>query len=185
VTFHATASDPDGDSLTYQWSTSQGSLSGSGDTVTLDTTGMGGGSVTVTVTVSDGKCPRSDSPTLTINAPPVKRTASLLSSCDSYKARNDTRPNNECKAFLDSAVSQLQQDPRAILVVQGFSQDKEKANVAQQRAERVRDYLVSKGIDAGRIKVVAKGTSPAPAATADNNKFVAIYIVPEGADEPQ
>jgi len=184
VTFHATASDADGDSLSYQWSTSSGSLSGSGDTVTLDTAGMGGGSVRVTVTVTDGKCQQNDSASVTINAKPRKPVATSLSSCNTYKANNDTRPDNACKGYLDDAAARLQQDPRAILVVQGFSQAKEKANVAQQRAERVRDYLVSKGIDAGRIKVVAKGTAPAPGASADNNKVVAMWIVPEGADEP-
>ena len=185
VTFHATASDADGDPLQYQWSTSSGSLSGSGDTVTLDTTGMGGGSVRVTVTVSDGKCQQNDSASVTINAKPPKPVAKPLSSCNTYKTNNDTRPDNTCKGFLDDAAAQLQSDPRAILVVQGFSQAKEKANVAQQRAERVRDYLVSKGIDAGRIKVVAKGNTPAPGAPADNNKVVAMWIVPEGAEEPQ
>jgi len=119
------------------------------------------------------------------NAKPRKPVATSLSSCNTYKTNNDTRPDNTCKGYLDDAAAQLQRDPRAILVVQGFSQAKEKANVAQQRAERVRDYLVGKGIDAGRIKVVAKGTASAPGAAADNNKVVAMWIVPEGADEPQ
>jgi hypothetical protein len=185
VTFHATASDPDGDPLTYQWSTSSGSLSGSGDTVTLDTSGMTGGSVRVTVTVNDGKCQQNDSASVTINAKPVKPVSTQLSSCNTYKANNDSRPDNACKGYLDDAAARLQQDPRAILVIQGYSQAKERANVAQQRAERVRDYLVSKGIDAGRIKVVAKGNAPAAGAPADNNKVVLIFLVPEGADEPQ
>jgi len=175
VTFHAVGNDADGDSLTYQWTTDQGTLSGSGDTVTLDTSGLSG-TINVRVTVSDGKCTGSDSASVTINQPPPKPVATQLSTCGGYKARNDTRPNNECKAFLDQAASQLQQNPRAILVVQGFSEEKERSNVAQQRAERVRDYLIGKGIDASRIKVVAKGTK---------DKSVAIWLVPEGADEPQ
>jgi len=185
VTFHATGRDADGDPLTYQWSSSSGTLSGSGDTVTLDTSGMPGGSVRVSVTVSDGKCQGSDSANLTINAKPIPPSATQLSSCNTYKRLNDTRPDNTCKGFLDDAAARLQQDPRAVLVVQGYSQDKEKANIAQQRAERVRDYLVSKGIDSSRIKVVAKGNTPAPGASADNNKVVAIWLVPEGASEPQ
>src|SRR5882724_10117694 len=45
VTFNVPSSYPDGVSLTYQWSASSGTLSGSGDTVTLDTTALSAGSV--------------------------------------------------------------------------------------------------------------------------------------------
>jgi len=77
----------------------------------------------------------------------------------------------------------LQQNPRAILVVQGFSEEKERPNVAQQRAERVRDYLTKAGIDASRIKVVSKGTATAPGASGPSQAVV-IWFVPEGAKEP-
>jgi hypothetical protein len=185
VTFHVSSSYPDDRSTTYWWSASSGSISGSGDTVTLDTTGLSAGTVRVKVTVSDGKCQGTDSATLTINSKATPPPLALISSiCDTYKRLNDTKPDNTCKAFLDDDTARLQRDPRAVLVVQGYSQGKEKANIAQQRAERIRDYLVSKGIDSSRIKVQSKGNVPAPNALADNNKVVVIWLVPKGAIEP-
>jgi outer membrane protein OmpA-like peptidoglycan-associated protein len=51
----ANASDPDGDKLTYSWSSSGGKISGTGDTATFDATGIAPGKYTVTVTVRDKK----------------------------------------------------------------------------------------------------------------------------------
>ncbi len=50
----ANATDPDGDSLTYSWSSSEGTITGTGDTVTFSAP-QSGGQFTVTVTVSDGQ----------------------------------------------------------------------------------------------------------------------------------
>jgi len=55
TTVRASAVDPDGDKLTYVWSTSGGKITGSGDTATFDATGVAPGKYTVTVTVSDKK----------------------------------------------------------------------------------------------------------------------------------
>lgn len=62
------ASDPDGDPLTYTWTASEGSISGSGLTATWTRVAEGGQVQpgTVTVTVSDG---RGGSDTLTIHRP--------------------------------------------------------------------------------------------------------------------
>ncbi|MBA7611977.1 hypothetical protein ES703_19210 [subsurface metagenome] len=48
------ASDPDGDELTYTWSTERGAISGEGDTVTW-TAPSEYGNYVITVTVSDGR----------------------------------------------------------------------------------------------------------------------------------
>jgi outer membrane protein OmpA-like peptidoglycan-associated protein len=49
----ASAIDPDGDILTYSWSTTGGKIDGSGDTVTFDASNIAPGKYTLTVTVSD------------------------------------------------------------------------------------------------------------------------------------
>ena len=55
IELRAKASDPDGDKLTYSWSSTGGAVSGSGETATFNATGVRAGSYTVTVTVDDGR----------------------------------------------------------------------------------------------------------------------------------
>jgi outer membrane protein OmpA-like peptidoglycan-associated protein len=55
TTVRCSATDPDGDPLTFSWATSGGKISGAGDTVTFDATGIAPGKYTVTATVSDGR----------------------------------------------------------------------------------------------------------------------------------
>ncbi|MCI0337823.1 MAG: PKD domain-containing protein, partial [Acidobacteria bacterium] len=54
VALSATASDPDGDTLLYQWTNTGGRLVGEGTSTTFDTTGLAPGDYTVTVQVDDG-----------------------------------------------------------------------------------------------------------------------------------
>ena len=52
VQLRANATDPDGDSLRYQWSSSAGTVSGNGPQASVDTSGVSGASGSVQVTVS-------------------------------------------------------------------------------------------------------------------------------------
>ena len=54
VRLSATASDPDGDTLLYTYSTTGGRITGDGPNATLDLTGVAPGTYTVTVEVDDG-----------------------------------------------------------------------------------------------------------------------------------
>ena len=72
-TVTATASDPDGDMLTYRWTTPQGTLASPAERQTLWTAPQQEGPVPVTVTVDDGKGgTASDTVTIQVTRPPVK-----------------------------------------------------------------------------------------------------------------
>lgn len=54
VAISARASDPDGDTLTYKWTTTGGRIVGEGPNVTFDSAGLAAGDYTVTCEVDDG-----------------------------------------------------------------------------------------------------------------------------------
>jgi hypothetical protein len=69
VQLSATATDPDGDTLLYTYSTTGGRVSGDGPNATLDLTGAAPGTYTVTVEVDDGcGCIAFTSTTVTVEA---------------------------------------------------------------------------------------------------------------------
>ena len=87
VQLRANATDPDGDNLSYQWSTSAGTISGSGQTASVDTSGVntntGSVQVTVNLTVKDqrgGTATGSRSFTVIGNARPGPMSASVAQS---------------------------------------------------------------------------------------------------------
>lgn len=73
VALSATASDPDGDTLLYSWTTTGGRISGDGTSTSFDTTGLAPGEYTITVQVDDGcGCVAFDSKTIRVtNCPPL------------------------------------------------------------------------------------------------------------------
>jgi hypothetical protein len=73
VALRAIASDPDGDTLLYSWTSTGGRIIGEGANVSLDTTGLAPGDYTVTVQVDDGcGCVAFDSRTIRVSdCPPL------------------------------------------------------------------------------------------------------------------
>jgi outer membrane protein OmpA-like peptidoglycan-associated protein len=175
--------------LTYSYSASAGSVSGSGTTATFNSTGAPTGAAGITCNVKDDKGHSASANTsVTITAPyvkPIPHVQPLASISFEKDTKRPGRVDNEAKAILDGIALSLQNAPDAKLVVVGESTAAEKApkkghkhakveDLAAQRAVNVKDYLVTdKGIDASRISVA---TGTADSATVEN------YLVPAGAN---
>lgn len=191
ATITATGVSPQNRPLTYSYTASAGSISGTGNTATLSTAGAPAGSITVTANVSDDKGQTaSGTCSVTVNAPaaPAPKTSTLCSITFSRDKRRPARVDNEAKACLDDVALNAQRSADASLVVVGNSTADEQnppkakkgkkaatpANLAAQRAVNTKDYLVKeKGIDASRIQV---RTGTAGAQEVEN------YLVPAGAN---
>ena len=146
------ATDPDGDRLTYSWSADDRSQSGNQSSLSINTTGFAGGSHTVTATARDdrgGTCTASATFSVT-------ETAIIQ--------MEGTRPDNVAKAQLDEIALKMEQNPRLKAVISGHTDDRgsESANqrLGLRRAEALKDYLVKeRGIDPGRIETASAGES--------------------------
>jgi outer membrane protein OmpA-like peptidoglycan-associated protein len=181
--------------LTYSYSASAGTVTGSGTTATFSSTGAPTGAVELTCNATDDKGQTATANTsVTIMAPyvaPVPHTQALCSISFSKDKARPTRVDNEAKACLDEIALDLQKQPDAKAVVVGNSDAKEKAKTAKEekaalknkhvkvadtaaeRAVNAKEYLVTeKGIDASRISVA---TGAADGQTAED------YLVPSGA----
>lgn len=161
------------------WTSSAGSISGSGNTATLNTTGASPGPITVNATCTDSRGLNvSASTQVTVETPPPPPPqASQLSSCDFPNTKKPWRVDNTCKAVLDDVAQRLQHDPDAKLVIVGNAEPTEKRkDLAAERAVDAKAYLsggeAKQGIDASRIEV---RTGSGGTKTAD------FWIVPAGA----
>jgi outer membrane protein OmpA-like peptidoglycan-associated protein len=196
-TVTATGLSPQNRPLTYSYSATAGTISGSGTTATFTSTGAPTGAAGITCNVTDDKGQTATaSTTVTITAPyvaPVPHTEALCSITFEKDKKRPARVDNEAKACLDEVALDLQKQSDAKAVVVGNADAKEKAKTAKeeaaaakrkhpkpvedlavQRAVNTKDYLVTeKGIDASRISV-ATGTT-------DGQK-VEDYLVPSGAN---
>jgi hypothetical protein len=193
VRVRANASDPDGDTLTYEWSASQGRIVGSGPSVTFDSTGMRpGSSATITVRVSDGRGGTASS-TCNVRTPEAKVAPAVVTCVAGGFPRNLARITNVDKACLDDVATRMRQDPRSRVIVVGHADSGERFPevIARQRAEAVKDYLVrERGIEESRITTrSAAATRPldtgTDAAARARNRRVEVIFVPEGATPPE
>ena len=156
------------------WSATGGSISGSGNTATLDTTGASAGPITASATCTDSRGLSSRATaSVNVEVPPPPPQASKLNEI-AFK-RNSARVDNTAKAILDDVALRLQREADARAVIVGYADPKElkSSTLAAQRAANAKEYLSKeKGIDPGRIEL---RTSNAGGMKAD------IYIVPAGA----
>jgi hypothetical protein len=179
-TITASGVSPQNRPLTYSYTATSGSVSGSTSTATLTTTGVAPGTITVTCNVVDDKGQTaSQMTTVTVIAPPAPPakivTSSLCSIAFDRDKRRPTRVDNEAKACLDDVALNLQRTSDAKLALTGSaaSNEKDGAKKAAERAVNTKAYLVTeKGIDASRISVYT--------GTTDGNT-VTTTLIPAGA----
>ncbi|GAC1634711.1 MAG: hypothetical protein NVS9B14_11040 [Candidatus Acidiferrum sp.] len=178
----STASDPDGDPLTYSYSAASGQVTGDGPKATFDSTGLQAGSYPVKCMVSDGRGGTAESSTnVDVQQPPPPPQASKAGDCGYTKA-GDSRFDNACKRVGDDVALRLKNDPTAKLVIVGYADGKEPkaAKLAQTRADLAKKYLGEKGIDAARISTRV-GEASKEKGQEKANRRVDFVIVPEGA----
>jgi len=180
-TITCNASSPDGVPVTVSnWTSSAGTISGSDNTATLNTTGAAPGAITVNATATDarGLTAQGSTQVTVENPPPPPPQASKLSQCDFPNEKKPWRVDNTCKAVLDDVAKNLQQNPDNKLIIVGNADPAEKRkNLAAERAVDSKAYLTGgeakQGIDPSRIeaRVGSGGT-----------KTAEYWIVPSGAN---
>jgi hypothetical protein len=184
ATISCTCTSPDNVPVTVGgWTSSAGSIVGSGNTAALSTTGASAGPITINATCTDSRgLTASSSASVTVeNPPPPPPQASKLNECQYPNKMKPWRVDNTCKAMLDDAALKLQQDPEAKLVVVGNADPKEKRkNLAAERAVDVKAYIsggeAKQNIDPSRIET-RTGT--------EGTVVTEQWIVPAGATFPE
>jgi len=182
VAINSTASDPDGDPLTYSYSTTGGQVSGNGPVAQFDSTGLSAGSYTVTCTADDGRGGRTSATTnVDVQQPAPPPQATKVGDCG-YTKVGAGRFDNACKRVGDDVALRLKNEPNAKVVIVGFADPKEPHadKLAQTRADGAKKYLGEKGIDASRISTRV-GTASTEKGSEKENRRVDFIFVPEGA----
>jgi outer membrane protein OmpA-like peptidoglycan-associated protein len=154
----ADAQDPDGDPLTYAWTTGAGTLASPTARQSQWTAPMQPGPVQFTVTVNDGKGGTAKSAvTITVVAPPRKEYTfeDVHFDFDRFTLRPDALK------VLDDAIAAMKTDSTLRLTIEGHTCNigTTEYNLAlgERRAQAVRDYLASRGVDGGRLNAVSYG----------------------------
>jgi hypothetical protein len=182
-TITCTCTSPDNVPVTVGgWTASSGTVSGSGNTATLNTAGASAGPSTVSATCTDSRgltSPASTQVTVENPPPPPPPQASKLTDCDfenMAKIGKPWRVDNECKGKLDDVAKNLQQNADNKLVIVGNAEPAEKRkNLAAERAVNSKAYLTGGeaklGIDPNRIETRT---------SSEGTKTAEYWIVPGG-----
>jgi len=157
-TITADASDPDGDTLSYQWSCPAGTLARPTDRQTPWTAPNQVGPVQCTVAVSDGKGgTASANVTIQVIRPAVREITfeDVHFDFDRYSLRP------EATRALDEAIKAMQENADLRIEIEGHTCNigTSEYNLAlgERRANAVREYLTSRGVAAGRLNAISYG----------------------------
>ena len=154
----ADATDPDGDALTYRWSTASGTLSNPADRQSPWTAPMQEGPVPVTIEVRDSSgATATDAVTIQVIRPAVREF--VFEDVHFDFDRYSLRP--EATRALDEAIKALQENPQLRLELEGHTCNIGTAEynlaLGERRAIAVREYLASRGIGTDRLRTVSYG----------------------------
>lgn len=153
----AQATDPDGDGVTYRWSAPQGSFNPTEGATTTWTAPNQTGNVPITVTATDTRGAASSS-SFTVQV--IARRVTLVFEDVHFDFdRFNLRP--DAIKILDDAVAKLMANPEVRITIEGHCDaiGTQEYNLAlgERRANSVRDYLISRGIAADRLRTVSYG----------------------------
>ncbi len=166
--------DPDNDPLTYGYTATGGTVSGTGSNAQFDSTGLQPGHYTVKCTVNDGRGGTADaSGNVEVKEPPqIKQLEAQLALHSIYfptAQPTEAKPTGGLlasqAATLDALASDYQQylkyRPAAHLILEGHADSRGakdyNTKLSERRVERARSYLVEKGVPADHLEVKAFG----------------------------
>ena len=160
-TVTANANDPDGDPLTYRWTAPTGTLSPSDQRTSTWTAPNADGPVPVTVTVDDGRGgTASDTTTIRVVSPPPPAPREYAFEDVHFDFdRYTLRPG--AVRILDEAIAAMNEDDSLSLTLEGHTcnigTSEYNQALGERRANSVRDYMTSRGINASRLQPVTFG----------------------------
>ena len=174
VGINATASDPDGDPLTYSYAANAGQVTGNGPAAQFDSTGLKAGSYTVTCTADDGRGGRTSADTRVDvqEQREIKELEVRLALHDIYFPTDRPTVSNPKGGLLPSQIKTLdalvrdftryltfRPDAHLILVGHADIRGTKEYNLklSDRRVERVKSYLVEHGVPADHLETHAAG----------------------------
>ena len=175
VNLTASCTSPDGVPVSVaNWTSTAGTVSGSGSSATLTTAGAPAGPVTVTATCTDSRGLTGQATTqVTLENPPVDRKLEARLALHSvYYIVNQPRPNDRTGGLLPSQQqtltvlaadfkNYLQNKPDAHLILGGHADHRGTPEynqaLSQRRVDGVKNFLVAQGVPEANIEVKAFG----------------------------
>ena len=173
----ATASDPDGDPLTYSWNSNGGRVRGTGASVRFDTSGLAPGQYTVTGRADDGRGGVADcSLRVDVRAPQpppeVRELEARLALHSIYFPTAQPSATNPKGGLVSSQAEilvtlaedfkrYLRYSPDAHLILSGHADPRGSVTynkgLTQRRIDRTKNFLVERGVPADHIEVRSFG----------------------------